>query len=171
MHLPPFLAAVLLALATLIKASALPGKKASDDYDGNTGCTSWCRSNFGSGSYSRECCVPARDKRGPCFECGPRSGSVGRGVEVEGIEGIAGLEARGLEQRGKKYMMLCRQRCVDVTESGEHCGRCEVTCPSGQYCQRGTCKCRNGGTACGSLVCGVSRACFVDRRRAGRWRC
>lgn len=135
-------------LPQLIAAHALPGQKSSpgDQDDGNTGCLSWCRSNFRN--PGADCVVPARSHGGPCFNCGPH----------------AAKHKLRLKLRDGKKMTLCNERCCDANSDPEHCGACGNRCGSGSQCKDGRCVpkggCKGGGAACGSgYPCGV---CFTS---------
>jgi hypothetical protein len=91
-------------LPTLLLAHALPNtpsSKNNDNDDGNTGCLSWCRSNFHS--PTSDCVAPARSHGGPCFDCGPQASK---------------------HKRDSSKKIICKERCCDANSDDGNCGRC-----------------------------------------------
>ncbi len=48
-------------------------------------------------------------------------------------------------------MMMCGERCVDLTNDTMNCGACGTSCPMGQSCVMGTCACLMGRVACAGI--------------------
>lgn len=131
-----------------------PSTSQNDADDGNTGCLTWCRSNFAN--YGHDCRAPARSHSGPCFTCGPRAPTSGGGrggaVCGGGRGGRAGKRG-GLTRRDWQTRMLCDGQCRDVCSDKSSCGRCGNRCPTGQICDDGVCGCSRGKTLCSDGSC------------------
>lgn len=125
-HKTMLLTHLLLLLPLLATSHALPNNNNKDNDDGNTGCATWCHSNFGN--PSRDCITPSRSHSGPCFQCGPRAS-----------------QARSVFGRGPKKLALCRERCCDSSTDSSNCGRCGKSCTGGQVCTDGSCRCAKRG--------------------------
>ncbi|KAL6918488.1 hypothetical protein FSST1_009983 [Fusarium sambucinum] len=76
-------------------------------------CAKWCEENFKYGP--RMCQISAAFRKGPCYECGPKS-----------------------TNRVKKE--LCYGLCVDTKTDGTNCGKCGITCKKDvEKCKAGKC--------------------------------
>lgn len=62
-------------------------------------------------------------------------------------EPIAGAKRQARKPRCKKPKRRCGKRCVDVTTSRHHCGKCDRKCKKHHICTRGRCvrACGKGG--------------------------
>src|SRR3982751_2609928 len=72
--------------------------------------------------------------------------SSGCGKTAGGLTGGSG------SSECKPPSMLCGTSCANIASSAEHCGACDMPCPSGDQCIRGACtstKCPAGHSDCG----------------------
>ncbi|OBS23131.1 hypothetical protein FPOA_03689 [Fusarium poae] len=84
------------------------------DY-GNNQCAKWCAANFRH--PGKTCTAPAAKRKGPCYDCGPKS-----------------------TNRAKK---LCYGVCKDTQSDSANCGKCGKSCPTKTHCVKGKCVCEN----------------------------